>query len=226
MPNEKPEPSKNTLLWCMDIATTAEASEYLAEKVEWLLGKNHQDLCKKFWDCADEVAEAARSTIDSWGGQATPKTAYQKQAENNIQHMERDAAELPEKAMLEVDVDINFTEEGQLKRAYWVDGKELEDGDPRLERMDTTIHGWLSTEPAACKDEVIYEADAHGHLTEDAQGAPIRIPVDELKDSLEDSVDGFKPYVKEQMFDTEVRELRITVPDELKLGGEGPVSAA
>jgi hypothetical protein len=231
MSREKREPSKHTLLWCMDLATTAEAAWHLYEKVSEQIDKNYGDLCQKFYDFAEEVEEGTRWLTDCWGGQTAPKTAYQNEAEKTMQRAEQESMEqedvvLPADTMREIDVDINFTGEGKLKRTYSEENLALQEKDPLLPLMDKSMHGWLAKEGFACKDEEIYEANARGHLKKDAEGEPIEVPLDILKDKLEDEVEGFLPYVKERMKNTQVGELKVTVPTAFQPGGEGPIAAA
>jgi hypothetical protein len=229
--NKQEEPSKKTLLWCMDLATTTEAAWHLYDKVSERIGKKHAELCQKFYDFADEVEEGARWLTDSWGGKSVPKTVYQNEAEKTIQRAEqesmaREDVALPADTMREIDVDIDFTEDGKLKRTYSEENLALQEKDPLLARMDKSMHGWLAKEAFACKDEKIYEADKQGHPIQDEEGVRREVPLTVLKDKLEHEVDGLDSYVKEHMRHTQVGELNVTVPIVPQLGGDGPAAAA
>jgi len=205
-------PSKETLIECMDLASTPEAAAYLATQFEALLTrKNLQDkfqpLVQKFEAYADEVALSAESATDLWRGQL-PLSNY---ANTNERRVLKGEQEQPETPISSLAIGIDFGEKGELNRGYMMNNEPVDE--QTTARLDRAFHAWFARQGLLFRAPFVYQATASGEIKTSSDGQPLRVRLDEFKQAVEAEHGGLKAYFDTHVHGVEVSFLKVNIPE-------------
>jgi len=206
-------PSKETLIECMDLATTPEAAAYLSKRFEAVLEKQNmleqfQALTDKFDAYADEVRVGAEPATDAWRGEM-PLSAYANASEQRVRAVEEQGPESSVEPVM-LAIGIEFSEQGELNRGYMLDQEPADD--EATQRLDVSFHAWLAGQGLLCRDQIIYQATEQGEIKTGADDQPLRVQLDELKRAVEAEGSGLKPYFEKHAQGTQVRLVQVKIP--------------
>lgn len=208
-------PSKDILVDCTEIATTADAARYLAVSIEAIFAKERvleqfRGLVQKFHEHADEVEAGEMQQDQIWAG-AAPPTLYEADAEQRIEAEEQQVDPIPE-VPEQVTMEIAFDDDNKLERGYIVNN-EMPD-EAMVRRLDSFFHGWLAKEKHLCRSQLILEATDTGEVKRDEQGEPVQADLDDFKERVLEKERGLQRYVQSHARGIELETLRVEVPGE------------
>lgn len=197
-------PSSETLKKMMDLATTAEAANYLYERFTELLDKakiRDNPEMKGVIDTVRSYVEYVNITTssgDPWSGKA-PSTEFES--------FQQGLADAAAKVVSEKEVvfDYAVSDESELLRGYSSGGEPL-DSDAAA-AMDILFNAWLAKHHMFSKGGVIFEGTPS---TEN----PKRANVDVIRNKLADTEDGFGRFVKSKSIELTSQRHEYPTPEQ------------
>ncbi|MCH9717465.1 MAG: hypothetical protein K0U52_10330 [Gammaproteobacteria bacterium] len=212
-------PSKDTLLACLKLASTAEAAEHLAESVRTIFAKarvldEFQGLVDKFETHAKEKRAGEMMPERHWFGATTvAATLYVTEAENRVAVVEGEYAESDNPDQIQVA--IAFDEAEQLNRGYAVNEEAADQ--TMLDRVDTSFAGWLASVGFLCRGQVIYKATDTGEMDVDAKGRPIQIEPQVFEEKFLSEETGFRQYANARVRGIEIQQPYVSIAEKVEV---------
>jgi hypothetical protein len=218
-------PSKETLIECMDLASTPEAAAYLAQQFEALLtqrrlqGKFH-NLVVKFQAYADEVRVSAESATNPWRGEL-PLPDYANTSVRRAQATEKDKPATPVDKVI---IGIEFAEGGELNRGYMLNDKPA--NADAIARLDVSFHAWFARNGMLFRAPYLYHASENGEVKTDENNQPRRVDLNEFKQAVEADDGGLKAYFNQHVKGVAVDFVQVKLPTQHKPAPEGDMTPA
>ena len=184
-------PSKDILVQCTTLATTAKAAGYLALSIERIFEKarvleEFKGLVQKFHEHAETVVDKEREPPDIWRGI------------------------LPTELKMQMDVDVR-KKTTTIERGYLEDNATPDD--KTTEQMDSLFHDWLAKAGWTCKDSIICEASERAKPKRDAAGALIPVDPKVLEEKLLAQNKGLQAYVNSHAAGLAMEALHVEVKE-------------
>lgn len=185
----------------MEVAKTSdEASKYVVQRVTAILTatkmlKKSGDLIKKLEDFAQYVDFKSRVSPQIWSGHVGKSTDFK----NMQEHIAEDAVKAV-KAHTQGDIklDMAISVAGEILRGYSAGGQQIKDP-VILEMLDKLFNAWLAENNIVSKASALYEANAKGEITHDANGE-VKVNSEHIKQLMNDPEKGLVKYAQEKDF--------------------------
>jgi hypothetical protein len=195
-------PTGEAIKKAMEVATTPEAAEYLAERFLnriTILGKELLKQGRPVWlricEWRDNVALQYSSNGEPWAG---------KLGVPDFQNLQQNLAQ---KAVQEISSDVKgnirmdyaISDSSQLIRGYGAENPE-EDGvvKNKVGFFDKLFNSWLAAKNFISKDGIIYKGTEKGEILRDANGHPILAEPKKVRQLINDSENGYQKYLKDR----------------------------
>src|SRR3990167_5067052 len=188
-------PTKQTILDLMQMCEQApESARYFGERFALLLKtqkaeSRFPDLLQAVWDYVENVEKQAESHGNYWTC-ATPLRPLEAQAIIASSPVQTGVPVRP----TQVGLIITVNDQSAWERDYR--------GDPLPEetqkQVDGCIQAWIRSNNMVRMNHIMYEATPQGDPKVDSAGAPVVVPVEELKTRLMDKgTSGLQSYVQQ-----------------------------
>lgn len=204
-------PSKETLIECMDLASTPEAAAYLSQQFEALLiqrglHKKFQSLIDKFQAYAKEVQATSESSTNPWRGEL-PLPDYANASIQRAQTVEKDKPATPVDRII---IGIEFAEGGELNRGYMVNNEPADA--EAITRLDVSFHAWFARNGLLFRAPYLYQASENGEIKTDENNQPIRVKLNDVKQAIEAEKGGLKSYFNHHVKGVSVDFVQVKLP--------------
>ncbi|MDF1828341.1 MAG: hypothetical protein P1U39_08695 [Legionellaceae bacterium] len=218
-------PSKETMIECMDLASTPEAAAYFYQQfkallVERRLDKRFEGLLKKCENFAEEVQATAESATNPWRGEL-PLPDYANASVQRAQATEKDKPTTPVDKVL---MGIEFAEGGELNRGYMLNDKPADA--EAIARLDVSFHAWFARNGMLFRAPYLYEASENGEIKTGENGQPLRVELNDFQQAVEAKNDGLKAYFNQHVKGVAVDLVQVKLPAQYKPAPEGDIAPA
>ena len=185
-------PSQQSLMNAMQVATTADAAQYLYERFkdrveQAKLGEKLATLVQEVSQFADYVVLQRTSNAKPWTGDSNIPSGFENLQQNLAASVVQKVSDEP------ITLDYAVSSDSQFIRGYSSEEGGLDE--EKTASMDTLFNAWLVDNQMINQDGVIYEVDKDGQIKVDSQGQPRRVDPDKLRALVRDPSDGFGAYV-------------------------------
>jgi hypothetical protein len=184
-------PNADAISKCMNLATTAEAAEYLknsANEIYLKAGLSKDEAIKNVLDILtahEDYIKLATDHRNTWAGKP-PTTVFEKRQED----LAAQASKILGERVTDVKLDFALSDDSQLLRGYSSNGEPLDESS--VAAMDKLFNAMLAEHQMISKGGTIYQGTKNGEIETDKNGELKKADPQEVKAKIE----GFEQYVQ------------------------------